>query len=255
MKKNIFIFVFAFMLFINAVPVVHAHAAEDEYFTITQIEQFYGKEFPIDVTDNMKYCILNIETLTTKVTYIVIGLSCQPFFYTLNVLDGDTIKYDFYIGNNSDIVMYKIKHNSDANTYSYSKVTNTTATNYFEYTIAVKMADDTYNYVYDVDLVYSNYELAQSLTDDDNINLHIDLSEEDFVFVNDVYMSLYGINPPDPTPSPTPVSEISEKVGNGDFIEMIPVILSLFLVFPLNVFLCAFLIVLGVCLYRKLKKS
>ncbi len=42
---------------------------------------------------------------------------------------------------------------------------------------------------------------------------------------------------------------------SGDFLDMMPVILTLFLVFPLNIFLIVQVIVLSTILYRRLKKS
>ncbi|MBQ7304162.1 MAG: hypothetical protein IJW75_04520, partial [Alphaproteobacteria bacterium] len=40
-----------------------------------------------------------------------------------------------------------------------------------------------------------------------------------------------------------------------DFLDMLPIILTLFLVFPLNIFLIVQVVVLSSILYRRLKKS
>ena len=52
-----------------------------------------------------------------------------------------------------------------------------------------------------------------------------------------------------------PDGDGDDIADNADFLDMIPVILSLFLVFPLNVFLSLALIVLCIMLYRKLKRK
>lgn len=278
--KYLLTFVLAFALLLSGMPGTVAKAEETEYFTLSEVMGYFNYDVSDTFSDEYDYIVFTSSACPDVYHVVVRVLAGQEFSLvrTQDKTSSETIvKYGVDYVSASGVFGFALgddgfcRVDTCAKSCCVCEIGSTSSA-------GIKYPGETFNYV------YSNFSIVDSEGYDDmsedayagQVDVLVDedfvASVEAFYSGDDGFGDDSGAEPtPEPTATPVPDSgnDDSSSSGGGSsdvdsdapgwlvlgFLDLIPIILSLFTVFPLNVFLGGTLVTIGVIVYRRLKRS